>query len=266
MNFICNGKNNKGTRCGNKTSKPDGYCRFHIKLPVVSNKNKIILPTPIQNIESPKSNNINNSTNLQNYSSDKDIIQDCPICLCEINKDEEDSGLICKHRFHIDCFNNLQKSECPVCRGPLEFEKSSKVDINKIKNKEKQENLANKERQMIEDSNLSRTIHEEINHNNINHNNNFFINMNNMNNLMLALGEIHQINQAIENGRIVIDHRNNRDNNFIINMNNILTLEQIEELQRLEELEESEELETIEEQQINRAIQNSLMMDNDNKR
>ena len=225
MNFVCNGKNNKGTRCNNFVTKPEGYCRFHIKL--LTNKNKIILPTPINNIQSLNSNNIDtNNGTLYN-------VIDCPICLCEIEKNEEDSGLICKHRFHIECFNHLQKAECPVCRGPLEFIKSSKIDVNKIKNKEQQENRSKEQRQIIEDSDLSRRIQNERN-DNFNHN--------------------HRT------------HRNRNNNNFVINMNGmfhniIFTLEELEELEELQELRELEEI-----QQINQAIENSLMTVNSNKR
>ena len=232
MNFVCNGKNNKGIRCSNFISKPDGYCRFHIKLPAISNRNKIILPTPINNIQSPNPNDTNN--NIDNASlSNNDIIQDCPICLCEIDRNEEDPGLICKHKFHIDCLNNLQKSECPVCRGPLEFIKSNKVDINKIKDKEKQEDINKKQIQMIEDANLSRTINNQINYNNdFNHNNhNFVININGIfHNIIFTLGESEESEES-------------------------------EELRELEELEELIELE-----QINRAIENSLITINCNKR
>jgi len=46
----------------------------------------------------------------------------------------------------VQSLNNIEKSECLVCRGPLEFIKNSKVDINKIKSKKDENLLKNKDK------------------------------------------------------------------------------------------------------------------------
>lgn len=170
MNLFCDAMDGE-TKCCNRVTLPKSFCYLHKKNNIVltnkkqilsnsSNKNKIILPNTDK--ISTKTDPINN------------IIQDCPICLCEIDPNDEDSGLICNHKFHIDCLNHIQKSECPVCRGPLEFINSSKVNINKIKYKEAQEMLNNKQKQITEDIELARRIRNEEEHdyNNNNHNHN----------------------------------------------------------------------------------------------
>lgn len=211
MNLTCININDEGIRCSNRVTLPNGHCNSHRKtiipplvkkkiiLSKLSNKNEILLP---KNKNSSPTNNI--------------IIEDCPICLCEIDKTEEDTGLICNHKFHINCLNQIQKSECPVCRGPLEFIKNSKVDINKIKHKEKQEIIDNKQKQILEDSDLSRRIRDEEenqyhnNHHNNRHNNRHN-NHHNMNvfNMMFIMEELEmqqlemqQFNRAIENSII----------------------------------------------------------------
>jgi len=201
MNLICNSTRGE-TKCTNRVTIPKSYCHLHKKKNTVLTKKKLILP----NINNNNKNKIllpGNKIVINNNSLNNDIIQDCPICLCEIDKDEEDTGLICMHKFHIDCLNHIEKSECPVCRGPLEFVKSSKVDISKIKYKEEQEMLNNKEKQITEDFDLGRSIrNEEENEYNRNHNHN--------------------------------NNRNrNRNRNQIFDMN--FFMEQLERAERLEE-------------------------------
>ncbi|WP_257287326.1 RING finger protein, partial [Endozoicomonas sp. SESOKO2] len=44
----------------------------------------------------------------------------CPICLHEINSDQQSTSLCCGHDFHEDCINTLRSDHrdllCPVCR------------------------------------------------------------------------------------------------------------------------------------------------------
>jgi hypothetical protein len=44
--------------------------------------------------------------------------QECPICLCEIEKDKLFITNCCKKQFHLNCFNECMKynPECPLCR------------------------------------------------------------------------------------------------------------------------------------------------------
>src|SRR5438034_544108 len=116
MNLTCC----EETNCSNRVTLPKGYCYLHKKnrkiiLPLTNNK--IILSNSKSKIQLP--NKI--SLVINDCSLTNDIIQDCPICLCEIDKDEDDTGLICMHKFHVDCLNHIEKFECPVCKGPLEF-------------------------------------------------------------------------------------------------------------------------------------------------
>ena len=196
MNFICNGtcENNK---CTNKVIIPNGYCIVHNKNEkdkIILTKKKIVLPSNKNKIQLPNKENI--STNH--------ISQDCPICLCEIDKDDEDTGLICNHKFHIECLNNIQKSECPVCRGPLQFVKNTKVDIDKIKFKEEEENLLKQQKQIIEDNEFSMRLQNEQNP---------YLNNN-----------LHRLNR-----------NNNRNNNMFFDI--MITFEELEELEELRELE-----------------------------
>ncbi len=103
MSIRCSGITNKGKPCTNRITHPKKYCRYH----VINNDMIIDLPN-------------------------------CPICLCDIDTADDDPNLICGHKFHIGCLNGLFKLECPLCRGPLEFKSSSKVDIDNIKLREEQ--------------------------------------------------------------------------------------------------------------------------------
>ena len=148
MNLFCN----EETKCNNRVTLPGGYCYLHLhkkNKPLVLNKRKILLT------------NANNKKKIILPNKKILPVQDCYICLCEIDETEEDTGLICMHRFHVDCLNHVEKSTCPVCRVPLEFIKPSKVDINKIKHKESQELSKNKQKQILEDTALSRRLRAE---------------------------------------------------------------------------------------------------------
>lgn len=136
MSVFCEGIDNKGNKCHIRIHDTKKFCMFHRKKHII--KYNIQLPKQI-------------------------ILEDCPICLCEIERNEEDPGLICNHKFHINCLNQLHKQECPVCRGPLIFKKSTKVDINKIKNKEEQEKLKNERIQIAADTEFSRTLQNRRN-------------------------------------------------------------------------------------------------------
>jgi hypothetical protein len=222
------------TKCTNRVTLPNGYCHLHKKNNIVPIKKKLILPKINKKILLP--------TKLL------DIIQDCPICLCEIEKDEEDTGLICRHKFHVDCLNHIEKSECPVCRGPLEFINSSKVDINKIKHKEEQEMLCNEQKQIIEDRDLGRRIRTEEeneyeNNHHHNHNHNHHHNHHNHNHHHNNHNHNHHNNHHHNNH----DHHNNH--HMMFDMSLI-----IEELEKLEEI-----------HQINQAIENSLITSNINR-
>jgi uncharacterized protein YbaR (Trm112 family) len=206
MEFFCNKVDPEGVKCNNRVTLPKDYCKLHKIKPIIMPKVKVLPAKPNNKILLPKKHNIN-----KNDIDNKDhILQDCPICLCEIEANEEDPGLICNHKFHVECLNHVEKSECPVCRGPLEFVKSSKVNIDKIKNKEEEELLKKKQKQMKEDEELSRRLqnerNERPNRRHRNHNDNMFqIDHNTFFNMIMQMQEmeeLHQINQAIENSLI----------------------------------------------------------------
>jgi len=206
MELFCNNIDHEGVKCNNRVTIKNGYCKSHKKeiKGIIIPKVKVITRKPNNKILLPKKvvqNNIQNN-----------VLQDCPICLCEIEANEEDPGLICNHKFHVECLNHIEKSECPVCRGPLEFVKSSKVNLDKIKNKEEEELLKKKQKQMEEDEELSRRIQNERqnerpnrrrHHNN--HNNMFQIDHQTFYNMIMQMEEmeeLHQINRAIENSLV----------------------------------------------------------------
>lgn len=198
MEFFCNNVNHEGVKCNNRVTIPNGCCKLHEIKRVITPKVRVLPAKPNNKILLPKKSIQNN------------ILQDCPICLCEIEANEEDPGLICNHKFHVECLNHVEKSECPVCRGPLEFVKSTKVDINKIKNKEEQEKLDKKQRQLEEDAELSRRLQNERNErpnrrHRQNRDNLIEINHQTFYNMIMQMQEmeeLHQINLAIENSLI----------------------------------------------------------------
>jgi len=199
MELFCNDINHEGVKCNNRVTIKNGYCKSHKKeiKGIIIPKVKVITRNPSNKILLPKKNTQNNTQN--------NIIQDCPICLCEIEANEEDPGLICNHKFHVECLNHVEKSECPVCRGPLEFVKFTKVNLDKIKNKEEEELLRKKQRQMEEDEELSRRLQNGGRNNHRNHHHErqpghrLFFDMIFQIQELEELEELRQINQAIEN-------------------------------------------------------------------
>lgn len=109
----CQGKTIKNKPCTNKVTKPNQYCRFHLKNKVATTSTTLV------------SQEINIKTT------------DCSICLEEVDN-ENDCYLQCGHAHHIQCINQLKKLECPRCRGPMVFIKPSAVNLYKIKQQEKQ--------------------------------------------------------------------------------------------------------------------------------
>jgi uncharacterized protein YbaR (Trm112 family)/predicted nucleic-acid-binding Zn-ribbon protein len=111
--------------------------------------------------------------------NDEYIIGDCSICLCDVDNDD-DCRLVCGHRHHIECIKQIIKSECPVCRGPLVFNKDINIEV--IKQRELKE-MENKKIETFEqDQALAIELHGENNINNLpdfinnninNHNNDF---------------------------------------------------------------------------------------------
>jgi len=206
MNFYCNNIS-EGIKCNNRITIPNGFCNLHKQKSITITKNKLIYPLRKNNkIILPK-------TNIPHKDQ---IILNCRICLCEIEENEEDTGLICKHRFHVDCINNIHKPECPICREPLNLINSSKVDINKIKQKETEEKLLNEQKQINEDLHLGRRLQNEDGYNHNNYNNHRYINnlghhilfnmeFNSFNELN-ELDYIRDLNTAIENSMIMFDN------------------------------------------------------------
>jgi hypothetical protein len=179
MDLICKRVNKEGVQCTNNATTANGFCYLHNAI-----STKIILP--------------------KNSKKNDSVIQDCPICLCEI--DCEDVGLICNHKFHAECLNNLQKAECPVCRGPLEFTKNTKVDVSKIKYKEQEENEIRKQRQILEDEEFCRQLQNEGNHHNNRNNRNNIPNLNNMFfDMMIVMEELERL-QELEMMNIAIEN------------------------------------------------------------
>ena len=84
----CLGVTKLNQRCGHKVAHGQ-YCHHH----------------------KPKAINIHAPCNIITD-------QDCSICLMHV---ENDCHLICGHPHHEACIKQLLKSECPVCRGPLQF-------------------------------------------------------------------------------------------------------------------------------------------------
>lgn len=129
MNYQC-----LAEKCCRRAIPPYKFCRFHS--PIKSNL------IPSKNVKVPI-----------------DVI-DCPICLDVIGCNE-DSGLVCGHRFHIECINKLEKSQCPVCRVPLEVKQSSNVNLNKIKIKEEEEKIKAVNKEIADDEEYARRLQDD---------------------------------------------------------------------------------------------------------
>lgn len=136
--MYCQGKTNKGAPCTKKVK--DKYCCHHKNQCVVcySNvKNEDKADIKCEHLVHIKCINqhkcdlpiVFNTTK----KSTKIITTDCSICLDEV-KNEDDCGLICGHGHHTECIKKIVKQECPVCRGPLKFNKN--VDISEVKKRE----------------------------------------------------------------------------------------------------------------------------------
>ena len=55
--------------------------------------------------------------------SNKDMIEDCPICFVQFNKRHDDVAFLgCTHWFHRKCIYRWlkKKKECPICLHPTE--------------------------------------------------------------------------------------------------------------------------------------------------
>lgn len=124
----CLGKTNKNTPCRNRCVN-SSYCRFHKKETIEIKEKEI-----------------------------EESIGDCSICLCDVDE-EQDCRLICGHIHHIECIKQLNKAECPVCRGPLEFKKN--IDIHEIIKREEKELENNKNQTMAEDLLYANELHRE---------------------------------------------------------------------------------------------------------
>lgn len=155
--MLCQGITGKKLPCQNKVSGQNKYCRFHGD-PVKNEVKHVRVPLK----PSIANNNTNNGRPPIPIISNRKV-QDCSICLCEV---EEDCGLICGHAHHIECIRQLFKAECPVCKAPLQFKQNNVVDIDKIKVRELKDKEEEKIKTIEEDRKLAleQTLEEDINY------------------------------------------------------------------------------------------------------
>ncbi|KAE8731484.1 putative E3 ubiquitin-protein ligase XERICO [Hibiscus syriacus] len=60
--------------------------------------------------------------NCKHGSGDDDEVEECAICLCKIDEDDEIPELRCDHLFHKVCLDRwvgYRRSTCPICRSSL---------------------------------------------------------------------------------------------------------------------------------------------------
>jgi hypothetical protein len=270
MSNICTNINDKNEKCTKRCILPHTICTFHRsqgsipkpKSTVLQVSNKEISSSnnttpPIDNNDNNDSNDnipqpINTNTDINN--NDAGECGDCAICLCEIEKDDKDTGLVCGHRFHVDCLNQVEKAECPVCRAPLSFldSKNSTVDINKIKIKEQEEFENNKLRQIEADAEFSRRLQNRGNRANNGHG--IIIDMGQM---LQMMNEIHMMGEIID-GNNRNGNNNNPGNHHDRNHNHNRNDHHINPFEFLAMIDDHH---NIEEEQIARAIANSLAGD-----
>ena len=84
----------------------------------------------------------------------------CSICLCDVDE-TEDCFLTCSHPHHVLCVKQLIEPFCPVCRGPLQFKKTPKINIKKIQKKSDKEKLLREKEQMQGSIDLAKELNEE---------------------------------------------------------------------------------------------------------
>lgn len=97
MKDFCGFLTKKGTLCRNSLN-----CRFHRKKPVDKKLEEC-------------------SSNSKECGSKS---EDCPICLCKMDKEKEITITKCNHKFHKKCMDKYTKkskrnTKCPLCRTNL---------------------------------------------------------------------------------------------------------------------------------------------------
>jgi len=117
MSRTCLGVTLKKNKCYRRVKYPQCYCYEH--------KNQEILEKTVKST-SPL------------YQLENKIYNDvCSICLCEV-EEQDDCHLQCGHPHHVMCIKQIIKPNCPQCCQPLIFKQKNEVDLQKIKNKEKE--------------------------------------------------------------------------------------------------------------------------------
>ena len=69
-----------------------------------------------------------------------DIKVECAVCL-EILEIEDKATTECGHEFHLDCIKSLRNPTCPYCRSPLNCDKLTLLDLQKIRERYNYDNL-----------------------------------------------------------------------------------------------------------------------------
>lgn len=150
----CIGVTAKNTPCTKPVKTKGSYCYIHrgqSQLPNVWTP-KVVDETPI------------NNTGRYN-------VEECPICLCDMEPLEKLCELACEHRYHTECMKCVLKLECPVCRGPLEFkvlgndESVYKKVASTIKGNEIKNNKELKKESITNDVNVARELDRQLNNN-----------------------------------------------------------------------------------------------------
>ena len=128
----CSGTTAKGIACTKPVKNIGDFCHLH--------KN------------SPRSNE---------KSESKVCSDECGICLSEV-LEHEDCGLICEHRFHVECLKHIIKAECPICRGPLIFKEKhnvkNRISVKNIIRREATEKERVRKETLAKDAILAREI------------------------------------------------------------------------------------------------------------
>jgi len=74
--------------------------------------------------------------------------------------EKDDCYLTCGHGHHVDCISKVIKQQCPVCRGPLVFNKPNKVNVKNIEKREEVYNQKIKKGTRSTNANISQRINQ----------------------------------------------------------------------------------------------------------
>lgn len=167
--MLCLGMTATKKKCTNKVTQVNSYCRYHknqIKnlANELNNENKEEKYEYLAKIAQESYDSYhNNKVNIDIHDEKNQIGNDpCSICLCDVDECD-DCNLVCSHKHHVDCIKQLHEPYCPVCRLPLEFKTSKKINIDQIKDKSAKEKIIREKEQMQTNINLANELNNELN-------------------------------------------------------------------------------------------------------